>query len=460
MKTIKNTIIMCLLCIVASPFTAWGANMPPEQIRAITEEATIWGYPFVQNYKGTYFNSVLKESPLYRGWNTLFHERRLYTPDDRIVVSPNNDTPYSTATLDLRAEPLVLSVPVVVDRYYTFQLVDMATNNFAYIGTRATGNKAGKFALAAPDWKGTLPEGVKLIRCPSYFVGVVGRTQLKGLDDLKNVMAVQDQFSLTPLSTLTGVKPRSVEPLDFPAYSEKSITTLELFRTLNWGLQYHTLDPEETKLLARFVAIGIAPGKAFDPATLNEPTRKAMEEGLAAGLAKIRARADKIGRTVNGWDLAPTGVPYFGYDYMLRAAYAMKAIYVNDPEEAYYPLANMDANGDRLDGSKHRYAIRFQKGQLPPARYFWSLTLYRQSDGLLVENLMKRYSIGDRTTGLKHGDDGSLTINLQYASPGADKESNWLPVPNEPFYVVMRIYGPSESVLGGTWTPPPVERVK
>jgi hypothetical protein len=460
MKTMRNTIIVCLLFMVVSPFAVRAVDLSPEQTRALTEEATIWGYPFVENTKGAYFYAVLKESPKYTGWNTLHHERRLLTPDDRFVVSPNNDTPYSTATLDLRAEPLVLSVPDMGDRYYTFQLVDAATNNISYIGTRATGNKAGRFALAGPDWKGTLPEGVKLIRCPSYCVGVLGRTQLKGPEDLKNVMAVQDQYSLMPLSKLMGEKPWPTEPFDFPAYSEKSITTLEFFRTLNWTLRYHTLDSEESKLLARFGAIGIAPGKTFDPAALDEPTRKAMEAGLAAGLAKIRARADRIGRTVNGWDLAPTGVPYFGHDYMLRAAYAMKAIYVNNPEEAYYPLANTDANGDPLDGSKHGYAIRFEKGQLPPARYFWSLTMYRKSDGLLVENPIKRYSINDRTTGLKHGDDGSLTIYFQPDLPGADKESNWLPAPNETFYVVIRIYGPSESVLSGEWTPPPVEPVK
>jgi hypothetical protein len=460
MKTFRITVVVCLLLIAVSPLAARAADISPEQIRALTEEATIWGYPIVQNYKGMYYSSVLKQSPAYFGWNTLHHERRLYTPENRIVVSPNNDTPYSSAILDLRAEPLVLSVPDMGDRYYTFQLVDMATNNFAYIGTRATGNKAGKFALAGPDWKGTLPEGVKLIRCPSFFVGVVGRTQLKGPDDLKNVVAMQDQYSLVPLSKLTGEKPRPAEPVDFPVYSEKSVTTLELFRNLNVQLQYLALDPEETKLLGRFAAIGIAPGKPFDPAALDETTRKAMEAGLAAGLAKIRARADKIGRAVNGWDLAPTGVPYFGHDYMLRAAYAMKAIYVNSPEEAYYPAANVDSKGDPLDGSKHRYAIRFQKGQLPPARYFWSLTMYRKSDGLLVENSIKRYSIGDRTVGLKHGADGSLTVYVQPDSPGADKESNWLPAPNEPFYVLMRIYGPSESVLNGKWTPPPLELVK
>lgn len=458
-RGLQGTIISVLLFIAASPFAAWAVNMSPEQIQALTEEATIWGYPFVENTKAMYFYAVLKESPKYVGWNRLHHERRLYTPDDRFVVSPNNDTPYSSATLDLRAEPFVLSVPDMGDRYYTFQLMDAATNNFAYIGTRATGNKSGKFALAGPDWKGTLPEGVKLIRCPCYFVGLLGRTQLKGPDDLKNVMAVQDQYSLTPLSKLTGEKPRPVEPLELPAYSEKSTTTLELFRTLNWVLRYYTLDSEESKLLACFGAIGIAPGKAFDPTALDEPKRKVMEAGLAAGLAKIRTRADKIGRTVNGWDLAPTGVPYFGHDYMFRAAYAMKAIYVNSPEEAYYPAANLDANGDPLDGSKHRYAIRFQKGQTPPARYFWSLTIYRKSDGLMVENPIRRYSVGDRTTGLKLGDDGSLAIYLQHDSPGADKESNWLPAPKEPFYVLMRIYGPSERVLKGGWTPPPLEPV-
>jgi len=460
MKTLRATTVVCLLFFALSPLAARAADISPEQVRTLTEEATIWGYPIVQNYKGTYFTSVLKQSPLYVGWNTLHHDRRLYTPENKIVVSPNNDTPYSSFILDLRAEPLVLSVPDMGDRYYTFQLVDMATNNFAYIGTRATGNRAGKFALAGPDWKGTLPAGVNLIRCPSFFVGAIGRTQLKGPDDLKNVVAVQDQYTLVPLSTLTGEKPRPVEAVDFPAYSETSVTTLELFRLLNWTLRYLTLDPEEGNLVGRFAAIGIAPGKAFDPATLDESTRKAMEAGLAAGLAKIRARADRIGRTVNGWDLAPTGVPYFGHDYMLRAAYAMKAIYVNSPEEAYYPAANVDANGDPLDGSKHHYSIRFQKGHLPPARYFWSLTMYRKSDGLLVENPIKRYSVGDRTVGLKVADDGSLAVYVQPGSPGADKESNWLPAPNEPFYVLMRIYGPSESVLNGKWTPPPLERVK
>lgn len=159
MKGLRTTIVVCLLFIAVSPFAARAANVSPEQIRALAEEATIWGYPIVQNYKGTYFACVLKQSPVYFGFNTLHHERRLYTPENRIIVSPNNDTPYSTATLDLRAEPLVLSVPDMGDRYYTFQLVDMATNNFAYIGTRATGNKAGKFALAGPDWKGTLLRG-------------------------------------------------------------------------------------------------------------------------------------------------------------------------------------------------------------------------------------------------------------------------------------------------------------
>ena len=176
MKTLRNTAVVCLLFIAVSPFAARAADVSSEQIRALTEEATIWGYPIVQNYKATYLAGVLKASPIYVGFNTFSHGQRLLTPDDSSVVSPNNDTPYSTAILDLRAEPLVLSVPDVGDRYYTFQLIDMATNNFAYIGTRATGNKAGKFALAGPDWKGTLPEGVKLIRCPSYFVGALGRT--------------------------------------------------------------------------------------------------------------------------------------------------------------------------------------------------------------------------------------------------------------------------------------------
>jgi len=454
-RVVESTMMAVLIFVMAASFAARAANMAPDQVRALTEEATVWSFPVVEHYKLLSIPFAANE------FNTFYHTTKLKSAKDREVVSPNNDTLYSAANLDLAAEPMILHAPDMGERYYTFQLVDMVTDNFGYIGTRATGNKEGWYAITGPGWKGKLPPRIrKSISCRSRFALVLGRTAVNGEADLPNVVKVENQYELMPLSKLTGTPAPARPVIDVLPYKPEKLQTLDFFTYLNWLIQYHDFRPSEKALLKKFAVIGIVSGKTFDPTSLDEPTRKAMSEGLAAGLNKIKERSNALGRKVNGWDLAPTDVPYFGNDFLFRAAYAYKAIYVNSPEEAYYPIANYDGDGQPLDGAKHSYILRLSKENLPPAKYFWSVTMYDAKDRMLVENPINRYSIGNRTSGLKYGADGSLTIYLQHDSPGPDKQTNWLPAPNEPFYVVLRIYGPSEKVLKGKWMPPAVERVK
>jgi hypothetical protein len=453
-------VFVTLLILASYPFAARAAGPSLQEVRTLAQEATIWAFPFVENYK-LLSQTLDPKSPYYGLFNVLHHSRDLLTPADKLVVTPNNDTLYSSTSLDLEAEPMVLHVPEMGKRYYTFQIVDMATNNVGYIGTRATGEREGWYAFTGPGWKGALPPKVtKAIACPSRFMLIVGRTAVAGPGDLESVRKIQDRYELTPLSALTGAQGPKRTSVSFTPYDPQKVQSLEFFSYLNWLMQFHVFPPAEQDLLKKYSVLGIAPGKSFDIQALDGPTRAAMQEGLAAGLAKIKDSAGAIGRSVNGWSLAPAEVPYFGNDYLLRAAFAYKAIYVNDPAEAYYPAANNDADGQPLDGSTHGYVLRFVKDQLPSAKYFWSLTMYDQKDRLLVENPIHRYSIGDRTAGLQFAKDGSLTILIQRGSPGPDKESNWLPAPGAPFYVILRIYGPSEKVLQGAWTPPPLEKVK
>ena len=230
--------------------------------------------------------------------------------------------------------------------------------------------------------------------------------------------------------------------------------TLSFFGYLNFLIQYQNLQPAEQALVKKFSTIGVGPGRPFDPAALEGPMRTAMEEGLQAGLAKIRQPLPS--HPINGWFMLPTNVKFFGDNYLFRAVIQDKGPYPNDTAEAYYPRAMLDNNGQPLDGAKHRYLLRLSKEDMTLAKYFWSITMFDAQEGLLVENPINRYSIGDRTPGLKYGADGSLTIYLRHDSPGAGRESNWLPAPKGPFYVVLRLYGPREMVLEGKWTPPPV----
>jgi hypothetical protein len=459
MKT--RNILLAALCGVLSHTSASAAELTPAEARAIAEEAYVFGFAPVEHYKALWAYGVEPTSPNYGGFNVPHSATRLYGPDDKAVVSANNDTIYTSAAMDLRSEPVVLKVPAIADRYYSFMLVDMVTDNFDYIGTRATGTKAGTYVVTGPGWKGQLPKDVVRIHSPAWLVFGIGRTEVRGEADLPAVKAVQASYQVMPLSKFLGrTAPPPAPKIDFPAFLDtKKATPEEFIRHLNFLLQWQAYPAVEFPLLERLARIGIAPGRDFKAADLPPGIFKAVEAGMAAGRERVILAADTLGQRVNGWNLSPMNGGDFQQDYLTRSAAAWKYIYINSPAEAVYPTANVDGNGQVLDG-KNRYTLTFPPGALPPVEYFWSVTMYDAKTQVPVKNPIERYSIGDRTPGLIKARDGSLTIYIQHESPGKESESNWLPAPGAPFYVILRAYGPKQELLTGTYQIPAIRLAK
>ena len=431
----------------------------PTEVQQIAEEAYIYGFAIVENYKAIFGMCIYPDSPQYSGFNHYLHGRKLFDPDYDVVVSPNNDTLYSTTFADLRTEPIVVSVPPTGERYFVIQLVDMATDNFAYIGTRTTGKQGGDFVLVGPSFKGALPAKKfdRVIVSPSQFVALATRTALDGPEDLEDVIQLQDQLAITPLSKFLGTPaPEPAAEIPFPPYLPDLYGSPKLFSYLNLMLQWHTPRLSEVDLMKRFTLINVGPNLAFDFEAFPPEIQAAIQDGVAKGHQRIEERGNQLGTTIDGWDYTPP-MGNYGHDYLLRSAVAWKFMYTNSPEEALYPIANIDDQGEQLTGA-NQYTLYFPSGQLPPVDAFWSITMYHTDTRLMVHNPIKRYSIGDRTSGLQYGDEGSLTIYIQNQTPGPDKESNWLPAPEGPFYLIARAYIPKEPLLNGAYHLPPVRK--
>jgi hypothetical protein len=439
-------------------------------VKDIAEEAYIYGFPMIAAYKALYQFNVDESSPQYKGpFNTIVNEARVFTPKDTAIVTPNSDTPYSMLQLDLRAEPMVLCVPAVEKRrYYSVQLTDMYAFNYGYIGSRATGNAAGCHLVAGPDWQGMVPAGIeKTFRSETQFGLVIYRTQLFDAADMPNVKRVQAGYKAQPLSAYIG-QPAPPAP---PAIAWLPFTE-EAFKTdfpafLDLLLQFCPEVPAERALRARFTNIGIGPGKSFGWKELSAAHKVEVGLGVKDGYAKIEKQLAEVGKDVNGWAVGSAfgGRAFYNGNYLLRAAAALGGIYGNDAAEAVYPLARHDEQGVPLDGSKHAYTLTFAAGQLPPVNAFWSVTMYDGKTQLLIDNPINRYLVNSpMLPGLKKNADGSLTLYIQHAAPAGDKKTNWLPAPDGPIYMVMRLYWPTEtppSILPpgeGTWGPPPVRQ--
>ena len=433
--------------------------MTSAEVENLVAEAYVQTFPIVENYKGIYFYGVLEQSPKYVPMNSLKNEAVLYSPEDKFVVSANNDTYYSTGILDLRAEPVIFKVPESKDRYYTFQLVGMTTDNFGYIGVNTTGSEAGIYAVTSPNFNGTLPEGVKEIKSPSEFVVVAGRTAVNAEDpnDSEKAISLQQQYEIGPIHKFyPDFKVSTVNPIDFPALRPTDVDNEEFFSRLNFLMQYNKFTEDEQIIIDSYQKIGIKAGEPYRFFSDNPEYQQAIIAGIKKGHAKVDSIANNMGRNVNGWDLTSTG-KYFGKNYTLRTGWAKRAIYVNSPSEAYYPSVSVDENGAQLNGA-NSYTITFPADNLPPAKYFWSLTMYHNDTKLMVENDLKRYSIGDRTNGLLYNKDGTLTLYFSHIEPKEGK-SNWLPAPEGDFYLLMRLYGPSNKVLDNQWTPPSIKKM-
>jgi hypothetical protein len=435
------------------------STVAPAEARAIAREAWLYAYAPVQGYQTFYSQTQNRDFPGYvGGFNRFRHYARSATPADKDIVTPNNDTPYSWAWLDLRAEPVVLSLPAVpAPRYYVNQWFDLHTHNFAYTGVRATGREAGTYLFVGPRWKGKVPKGItKVFRAETDFVGTLTRTQLSGPEDIPALQAIQARYTLTPLSTFTGrPAPKAAPAVAWPAWDAKQAEGIGFIGYLNTLLPFMPTVPSEKAMLARFAKIGIGPGRPFDPAALDPATREAIEQGIAEASAALGRKALTQTSSKGFFGTrAELGAEYLTY----RSMGAMLGIYGNSTEEAVYASQQTGPDGKVLDGSR-RWVLRFEPGRLPPVTEFWSITMYNLPERLLVDNPIGRYSLGDRTPGLRQGADGSLEIYIQSEDPGPEKASNWLPAPKGPFFFVARFYGPRNALMDGTWTLPPlVER--
>ncbi|MEW6257879.1 MAG: DUF1254 domain-containing protein [Pseudomonadota bacterium] len=436
----------------------------------IAEAGFIYGLPLVMNYGVMHAYAVDPASGQYKApFNTLFNEARVFTWRDTSIPTPNSDTPYSLAWLDLRAEPVVISVPAVeARRYYSVQLVDANTYNYGYIGSRATGNGAGDYLVAGPDWSGQAPRGIaKVFRASTWFALTIFRTQLFNAADMAGVKAVQAGYKVRPLSAFLGAEaPPPAPRLDFPAFSADLART-EFFEFLDFALRFAPAMPDELWIREQLARIGVGPGRGFAFSALSVADKAEILLGMKEGLRKVEAGVAALGADINGWRVgaASGDAAFFHGDWLLRAVGAKAGIYGNDPEEATYPLTRQDAQGAPLDGSKANYTLTFPKDGLPPVNAFWSVTLYDGTTQLLIKNPIDRYLINSPMLDqMKRNADGSLTLYIQKDSPGAEKESNWLPAPDGPIYLVMRLYWPktgTPSILppgAGSWKPPGVMR--
>jgi hypothetical protein len=436
--------------LIGAPSAFSTEPVSPAEARAIAKDAYIYAFAMLESYQTWYSQAVDKNTNGYvGGFNVFRHYSEPFTPDNHDIVTPNNDTPYSWAWLDLRAEPMVVSVPAVPkDRYYVMQWIDLFTYNFAYIGVRATGFGAGSYMIAGPKWDGPKPPGIKQIfRAETEIVGTLTRTALEGPDDIANVKALQAQYKLQPLSAFLGKQaPPSAPSISFPPYDKVKAHSHDFIGYLNFLLQFaEPPNPTEVAIRKRFEKIGIVPGQSWDASKVDPGTLAAIDAGVKDGQDAISAQAAKT--------FSSNGL--FGSrallkaDYITRDVAAMKGLYGNSLEEAWY-------GGYIGDGTKPS-VVHFTKANLPPAKFFWSATLYTLPDRFLYANPINRYSIGDRTKGLVYGKDGSLTIYVSNTSPGEGKESNWLPAPAAKYSLVARVYGPSKAAMTGKWNLPPLQ---
>lgn len=438
----------------------------PDEAQRIAEEAYVFAYPMLEFYKSMFGLSLVPRLPSYVGpLNTLVNKTELIDADFTAIVSPNNDTLYSMVMCDLRAEPLILTVPEVPrSRYFSFALIDLYTHVPAFLGTREGDTEGGTFLIAGPSWDGTgRPEGItREFRVETDFLFCLGRTQVDGKPDLPAANALMAKYEIKPLSAVTpGYRPRQVDPIrlaDIPIYDPKKASSIEFITYLNWLLGHVAPHPADAATLGRFSRIGVAAGAPFFADALPEAIRDAIEAGVRKAEASIEAKATTLGTAVNGWRMT-FGV--FGDRermqgrWLTRAAAGRIGLFGNPDEEAMYPFGNVDADGDDLDGGRHAYSLR-----LPPLPVdaFWSVTMYRLPEKLFVANPIGRYSIGDRTAGIHTDADGSVVIHMHKDPPFPEGATNWLPAPDGPFYLIMRLYLPRQEALDGTWTPPPITK--
>jgi hypothetical protein len=453
-----------IILALVMPLLALQAAITEKEAASIGTDVYIYGYPLVTSEitRRVMTNTVEPEgqrAPMNQFINYRTFPNATYTD----FTTPNADTLYSFAWLDLSKEPFILHVPDEGNRYYLMPLLSAWTDVFAAPGTRTTGNKAGDFAITGPRWKGKLPSKVTQLKSPTDLVFVIGRTYCTGTpEDYAKVQKIQDQYSLTPLSSFGKPytpPPGKVDPnvdIQTPVRDQvnnlDAATFFQLFAAL---LKNNPPASADAPMVAKMAKIGLIPGEDFDLSQQSPAIVKGLSMAPQLGLEKMLAYQKEATTTINGWSVTlKTGV--YGTNYVLRALIAAIGLGANLPQDAIYPYTFVDANNNPLDGT-HNYVLHFSKNEIPPVKGFWSLTMYNDQY-FFVENPLNRFAIGSHDN-LKYNPDGSLDIYVQASSPGDAKESNWLPAAEGPFILMLRLYWPDKSVQKGSWKPPKVQKI-
>ncbi len=437
--------------------------------QAIAVEAYIYGYPLVtmEISRKVMTNSIKPQETggkLSAPMGQFCNVREYPTAAFKDVVSPNADTLYSSAWLDLKKEPYVLSIPDEKDRYYLFPMLSGWTEVFDSPGKRTTGTKAQKYAITGPGWKGNLPKELKEIQAPTNMVWIIARTYSTGTpEDFKAVHELQNQYILTPLSSYG--KPYTppagnIDPaVDMKTPVVEQVNKMEgeaFFKLLADLMKDNPPAAEDKEMVEKLAKIGLVPGQDFDVKSQSPAIAKAIQAAPKEGLLKIQGQMKTAGKEVNGWQfLINTGS--YGTNYLQRAFVTLIGLGANLPEDAIYPRTTTDSKGTPLSGA-NKYKIHFDKGKLPPVKGFWSLTMYTPKD-FFATNALNRYTLSARSD-FKYNADGSLDLYIQHDNPGKDKESNWLPAPADDFHLMFRFYWPEDDIINGKWKLPPVNLSK
>lgn len=463
-----------LLIVLAFVFSSPGlqaqsnGSLPPVDINkvvtteSIAKEAYLWGYPIVR-FERT--RKLLTSTPGYghAPINTFFHATRLAVPNEKGMSNPLPDTLYSSAFLDLRQQPMVLQTPKISNRYYSLQFMDANTNNVAYVSSRTQGAMAGKFFITGPNYIGSTPAGFQNIRSSTNYMWLIGHMEAPTASDVKTATSLLKKYDLRPYNvylgkaklqkvpTLTGKVTAALDPRGLAK------SGVQFFDELGMALRENEPTNLEPALMERFRTIEVGPGLRTSRITNVREMREAYERAIASAEMDMSASVKKdLVKDRGGWSYITRG-DGFGNNYTLRAA--MSKVYFGETNsiESIHPVTRVDRDNIRLNGN-FTYILRFEKNRLPPVAAFWSVVTYNSRDKSLVENSLRRYSLGSYSKGLLLNPDGSLDIYISANEPSG-KTANWLPAPRGNFYVMMNMYNPSTDVLSGKYLLPALQKM-
>jgi hypothetical protein len=470
----RSTALLCLCAVFAFMLFCCGSNQTTGGAKSLEEavstatDAYIYGYPLVtMDMTRKFFTNYATVQGSRGPMGQIIKLRSYPAVDDHAVTAPNADTLYTTAFFDVSNEPWVFSIPDMGDRYYLMPMLDGWTDVFQVPGKRTTGGKAQSYAITGPGWSGTLPAGVTEYKSPTGIVWILGRIYCTGTpDDYAKVHALQDKFSLVPLSSYgkayTPLPGEVDNNLDMKTAVRDQVDAMDINSYFNYLAKLMKTNPpaaDDAPMVAKMAKIGLVPGQDFDASKLGAFDKEAIKAVPKLAQVKIMEYFKQAGKPVNGW-MFTTKTGIYGTQYLNRALITAIGLGANRPQDAVYPTGEKDADGKGFDGASKKYVVHMDTGQMPPVNGFWSFTMY-DDKYFFVPNPLNRYTLSSRNKFVTNPD-GSVDLYLQADSPGKAKEANWLPAPKAKFIPMLRLYWPKEtppSIIDGTWTPPAIKPV-